>query len=132
MSEKYTPYQPTKWEQRIDNALGLVSTKAVLSRLVNREKANYFRYLAAQPNSARRNSVASTSGEWLRVQREKLQVMWNAIDMVDNSGLCSGILIKFPTYICGTLTWQALTGDKAINKAYQEYIKCGDRDWETS
>jgi adenylate kinase family enzyme len=91
--------------------------------MVNREKANYFRYLAAQPTSARTNSSPTTAGEWLRIQREKLQVMWNAIDMVDNSGLCSGILIKFPTYVCGTLTWQAKTGNKNVNQQYQQYIR---------
>jgi hypothetical protein len=84
---------------------------------------NWFRYLSAQPTSARPNSTSTTAGEWLRIQREKAQVMWNAIDMVDNSGLCSGILTKFPTYICGTLRWQARTGDKNVNVAYQQYIQ---------
>ena len=123
MSKEYQPYTPTKWESRIDKALGLVSTRTALNRMVAREKMNWFRYLAAQPTSSRPNSTAHTAGEWLRIQREKLQVMWNAIDMVDNSGLCSGILIKFPTYVCGTLSWQARTGDKNVNSQYQQYIK---------
>lgn len=123
MSKPYKAYQPTKWERRIDQALGLISPRKVMSRIVDRERANYFRYLAAQPTSARTNSTPTTTGEWLRIQREKLQVMWNAVDMVDNSGLCSGILIKFPTYVCGTLTWQARTGDKDVNAVYQQYIK---------
>jgi hypothetical protein len=124
---KYEPYQPTKWEKRIDSALGLASPRAALQRMLNRERMNYFRYLAAQPTSARPNSTSTTAGEWLRIQREKMQVMWNAIDMVDNSGLCSGILTKFPTYVCGTLRWQARTGDKNINTAYQQYIQ-----WKTN
>ncbi len=122
-SRKYQPYQPTKWQQRIDNAIGIVAPATAMRRMVTREKMNWFRYLAAQPTSARQNSNPTTTGEWLRIQREKLQVMWNAIDMVDNSGLCSGILIKFPTYVCGTLGWQARTGDKGVNKQYQQYIK---------
>jgi len=123
MSEPYTPYTPTKWESRVDQALGLVSPKVAMNRMVSRERMNYFRYLAAQPTSARTNSTPTTAGEWMRIQREKLQVMWNAIDMVANSGLCSGILNKFPTYACGTLSWQARTGDKTINSEYQAYIK---------
>src|SRR5215472_1547596 len=91
--------------------------------MVNREKMNWFRYLAAQPTSARRNAPFTTAGEWLKVQREKLQIMWNAIQMVDNSGLCTGILVKFPTYVCGTLGWQARTGDKKTNDQYEEYLK---------
>jgi len=124
---KYEPYEPTKWEKRIDALFGLVSTKAALNRMVNREKMNWFRYLAAQPTSARRNAPYTTAGEWLKVQREKLQIMWNAIMMVDNSGLCTGILTKFPTYVCGTLSWQARTGDKSVNDQYEAFIKqkCG-------
>lgn len=121
--KKYQPYQPTKWEERIDKAFGLLAPKAALNRMVNREKANWFRYLAAQPTTARRNSPSTTAGEWLKIQREKLQVMWNAIMMVSNSGLCTGILTKFPTYVCGTLGWQARTGDKSVNEAYQNYIR---------
>ena len=121
--KKYEPYRPTKWEQRIDSLLGLASTKVALSRMINRERMHWFRYLAAQPTSARPNAPSSTAGEWLRIQREKMQVMWNAIDMVDNSGLCSGIITKFPTYVCGTLRWQARTGDKNVNTAYQQYIQ---------
>lgn len=123
MSKKYEPYEPTKWESRMDKALGIVSPKTSLNRMVARERMHYFRYLAAQPTSARPNSSSTTAGEWQRIQREKLQVMWNAIDMVDNSGLCSGMLIKFPTYVCGTLAWQARTGDKNVNTQYQQYIK---------
>ena len=122
MIEQYTAYKPTKWERRIDSLFGLVSPKSQLTRMVDREKINWFRYLGAYPSGARQNAMPSTAGEWIRIQREKMQVMWNAIDMVDNSGLCSGILIKFPTYVCGTLRWQAKTGDKSINTMYQEYI----------
>jgi len=121
--DKYEPYQATKWERRVDALFGLVSTRAALNRMVNREKMNWFRYLAAQPTSARRNAPFTTAGEWLKVQREKLQIMWNAIQMVDNSGLCTGILVKFPTYVCGTLGWQARTGDKKTNDQYEEYLK---------
>ena len=127
MNEKYQSYVPTKWEKRIDALFGLMSTKVAMNRMVNRERMNWFRYLSAQPTSSRRNAPFTTAGEWLKVQREKLQIMWNAIMMVDNSGLCTGILIKFPTYVCGTLNWQARTGDKGVNDQYEAYIKmkCG-------
>lgn len=121
--KKYLPYKPTKWEQRIDKAFGLLSPRSALNRMVARERTNWFRYLAAQPTTARKNSPSTSAGEWLKIQREKLQVMWNAINMVSNSGLCTGILTKFPTYVCGTLGWQARTGDKTVNEMYQNYIK---------
>ena len=121
--KKYQCYKPSKWEERIDKAFGLLSPRAALNRMVARERTNWFRYLAAQPTTSRKNSPSTSAGEWLKIQREKLQVMWNAINMVSNSGLCTGILFKFPTYVCGTLGWQARTGDKTINEMYQNYIK---------
>lgn len=49
--------------------------------------------------------------------------MWNAINCVENSGLCSSILQKFETYVCGTVRWQARTGDKGVNDQYEQYIR---------
>lgn len=123
MREKYKPYEPTQWEQRLDKAVGMLSTRIAYKRLVNREKAHRFRYLAAQSTSARTNSTATTSGEWMRGSREKMQVMWNAINCVENSGLCSGIVLKFKTYVCGTLRWQSRTGVKSISDQYEQFIR---------
>jgi capsid protein len=121
--KKYVPYQPSKWEGRIDKALNLVAPQHVFKRMVSRERQNWFRYLAAQSNSARRNASPTTSGEIARGSREKMQVMWNAIEMVENSGLASGILQKFQTYVCGTLRWQARTGDKGVNDEHEAFFK---------
>jgi hypothetical protein len=63
----------------------------------------------------------------MRGSREKIQVMFNAINLIDNSGLCSSLLNKFMMYICGTLRWQSRCGDKGIAQEYEDYmrIKCG-------
>jgi capsid protein len=124
---KYKPYKASLWEERFDRAIRVIAPQRAYTRLVAREKAHYFSYLQSQSTSARRNAGPMTSGETFRGSREKMQIMWNAIQCVENSGLCSAILNKFETYVCGTLRWQARTGVKAINDAYESYIreKCG-------
>lgn len=66
-------------------------------------------------------------GETMRGAREKLQVMFNAINLIENSGLCSSLLWKIQMYICGTLRFQSLCGDKTVAQEYEDYmrIKCG-------
>lgn len=66
-------------------------------------------------------------GETMRGSREKLQVMFNAINLIENSGLCSSLLWKIQMYACGTLRFQSLCGDKNVAQEYEDYmrIKCG-------
>jgi capsid protein len=123
MRPGYKPYKPTKWEQRIDAALRIVAPKLQFNRVMAREREHYFKYLAAYPSASRRNATANTTGETMKGSREKLQVMWNAMNAVDNSGLCSGVLLKFMTYVCGAMRWQARTGDRVINNEYEDYIR---------
>jgi hypothetical protein len=52
-----------------------------------------------------------------------MQIMWNAIETVENSGLCSSLLHKLSIYICGTLRYQARTGDTTINNEYEDYLR---------
>src|SRR5581483_1033815 len=123
MTKRYKPYTPGKWEARIDDAIRFVSPRWHLRRIVSRERAHYFRYLAAQSNSSRRNTSAIEIGETARGAREKLQLMLNAVACVENSGLCSSLLAKLAMYICGTLRWQSRCGDKAIAREYEDYMR---------
>ena len=75
------------------------------------------------PLARARTANAQTSGETWRGAREKLQVMWNAINAVDNSGLCTSIVTKFQMYVCGTLRWQSRCGDRGIATQYEDYMK---------
>ncbi len=119
----YEPYVPTPLEKRIDKLIRLVSPRIQANRVINREREHYFRYMSALPTSSRKNSNAQTSGETLRGSREKMQVMWNAINAVDNSGVCTSIVTKFQMYVCGTLRWQSRCGDRAIATQYEDYMK---------
>jgi capsid protein/predicted ABC-type ATPase len=121
--KKYKAYESTRWEDRLDSAIRAVAPEWHHRRVVARERTHYFRYLASLSNTGRRNTSAIEVGETMRGSREKIQVMLNAIQMVDNSGLCSSLLWKFMMYICGTLRWQSLCGDKATATQYEDYVK---------
>ena len=49
--------------------------------------------------------------------------MWNAIQLIENSGLCASLLWKIQMYICGTLRFQSLCGDRDIATEYEDYMK---------
>lgn len=121
--KKYERYEPTKWEARIDSAIRLISPRTHLRRIVDREKASYFRYLAAYSNTGRENTNQAMVGETMRGAREKRQVMLNAMNLVDNSGLCSSLLRKIQMYICGTLRFQSLCGNRTIANEYEDYMR---------
>lgn len=115
-------YTPSKWESRIDDVVRKFAPQLQMRRTMARQREYMFRYLSALPTTARPNSSPYTSGENLRGSREKMQVMWNALDLVENSGLCGSILTKICNYICGTIKYQARTGNRQMNKLIQDYV----------
>lgn len=119
----YKPYIPSKWEKRIDSAVGLIAPGMAVKRAQAREQINRFRYLSAQGNDARPNANPFTgSGETARGNAERRQMMWNAIDAIENSGIAWGVVNKFRDYVAGTVRYQARTGDKVINNELEEYV----------
>lgn len=118
-------YVPGKWESRVDKLVGLFSPKIRLQRMAARQTIHHrFSYLAAKANGMRsQNSANSASGETMRGNQERKQMMWNAIDLIENSGLAGRIKSLFQNYVCGSLRYQARTGDKKTNKLYEDYLK---------
>jgi capsid protein len=64
------------------------------------------------------------------LNRDRIQLMWEARDLVDNFPLVKGILQKLELYTFGSLRYKARTGDREINAAYEAYFekweKCCD------
>lgn len=120
---KFSKGMAKKLKQQV-NMLTLQKQAAelTLGKEAARQQVHHFRYLSALSTTSRINANPLTSGEILRGSRDKMQVMWNAIDLIDNSGLCSSILDKLPTYICGTVKYQSRTGNKKVNKIIEDYI----------
>lgn len=121
---KYKPYQPSKWERRIDGAVGLVAPQRAEQRMLSRERLHRYRYLAASGNNSLPNAgINSQSGDTQQGNRERIQMMWNGIELIENSGLAWSIRTKMCDYICGTLRYQARTGDATINNEYEDYLR---------
>lgn len=118
-------YVPSKWESRVDRLVGLFSPSARYSRQLARQKTHYqFHYLSAKSQDLRKNSSPNTvSGETMRGNQERKQMMWNSIELIENSGLAWRIRSLFCNYVCGTLRYQARSGDKAQNKLQEDFLK---------
>lgn len=114
----------SKWVQRLDSTIAALAPAYATKRMVSREKMNRFRYLSAQQTEDRRNSSQFTaSGETQLGDRERKIMNWNAVELIENSGLASSIRNKFINYICGTLRYQSRTGDRVVNDEYEHYLQ---------
>lgn len=124
MKKKYVPYVPSPMESRIDGAIALVAPGWARKRMMHREAMNRFSYDSAQAQPMRRNANPnSASGETQKGNRDRLQMMWNAIELIENVGLAWRIRNKICDYVCGTIRYQARTGDDKVNTLYEEYLK---------
>lgn len=111
-------------ERVLDRLVAAVSPTRGMQREIDRRRLHLFRHQSAESNPGRRNvSPAEIAGETAAGNRERLQMQWNALDLVDNSGLAEGLRKKFVQYIAGMVRYQARTGDKRINSLYEDYIK---------
>jgi hypothetical protein len=121
---KYKAYNPSALDNATDKIVSLFSPRKALERAQYREASHFFRYRCAQSNSVRQNSSPTRiSGDTLIGNRERLQLEWNALETIENSGLAWSIKDKVIQYVCGTLRFQARTGDKAINSEYEGWAK---------
>lgn len=117
-------YTPGKWEKRVDRVVGFFSPRRAMQRELDRYRYSMFRHQAAQSNPGRRNTaLGSIYGETAQGNRERLQLQWNSLDLIENSGLAEGIRKKFVQYVCGSLRFQMRTGNKQINSLYESYFK---------
>lgn len=122
--KKYTPYVPTPMEMKVDGVIRMISPRWAHKRAIFREATNRFSYEAARSQPMRKNAnPQSASGETQRGNRDRLQMMWNAIELIENLGLAWKIRSKICDYVCGTIRWQSRTGDDKVNTLYEDYLK---------
>lgn len=116
--------EPSRAERFIDGIIEAFSPGRALKRMEQRAILTHFRSKGAIANNVRPNAhPMSAAGNTMRGNRERLQLMWNAIELVENSGLCFSIVSKYQHYVCGSLRYQARTGDKGVNRLYEDYVK---------
>ncbi len=108
----------------LDRIVSYVSPKAGLHREIAKQKLAMLRANGAISNDARRNaSQHSNLGETMRGQVERKQLMWNAMELIENSGIAWKIKECFANYTASHIRIQARTGDKTVNDQYEHYLK---------
>jgi len=107
----------------IDRAIETFAPRAAANRMAARRRITGFSALGAYANDGRPNTQVGQVGEVLRTNREQVQLMLNALNLIDNSGLASSITDKFGVYTFGNLRWQARSGDDAVNDEHEAYMR---------
>ncbi len=112
---------------RAESGLARLAPGAMLRREQTRQKLAQFRAQGAYSNRGRENAPWGQTGETYINQRERKQKMWNACELVQNSGLAESITSKLADYTYGQLRYQARTGEGGVNSEYEAYMreKCG-------
>ena len=100
----------------LDKAIGVVSPGWGAKRVIARRE---FTYEAAR-NTRLRNSASRLQGpEDYTAFPDRLQLIRQMRDLRENFGLFQSIESKLAMYCFGQLRYQALTGEKAVNDAYE-------------
>lgn len=109
----------------LDRTIRFFSPKTALKRLIARQKAEYFRYDAARSSRDRGIAPALIPSENSSNQSDRLQLIRQMQDLANNNGFVRSILLKIAVYVCGSIRYQSRTGDREIDKQYEQYFS----DW---
>jgi hypothetical protein len=120
----------------IERVIALASPQQAVRRQYER-KVFEFGYDAANPGRARQTKASglfNASSENLQNQRDRIKLMWETRDLVQNYSFIKSILLKEAMYVCGKLQYQANTGDPNIDSALEDYWQnwCNLRYYRTS
>lgn len=122
------PYRAGRIEGALDRMIGVVApglaSRRLQSRLDLHRAQHQLRYQSAYPTDLRSNANPNTASAETQVgNRERLALEWNAIEVMENSPIFSGMINKIVTYLVGTLQYQPRSGSKEWNKLAGEYLK---------
>jgi capsid protein len=109
----------------LDRALGYISPKLGMERLHYRSKFNEFAYDAANPGTRRSFSGGlskNAASENYRSHRNRINLMWDARDMVRNFAILRGIVSRMVQYVADKVQYISATGDEQLDGAYQDYF----------
>jgi capsid protein len=110
----------------IDKLLEIVNPAAAVRRLKAKEMLTEFRYEGAMPSRDRQlvGMHDTISSENHSSARDRVQLMAESRDLMQNSPLVRGLLMELATYTFGTIRYQARTGNPNRDTEYEEA-------WET-
>ena len=105
----------------LDKAIGYISPKTQLERV--RARDYLFRYEGAQDSRSRqRATVKALSPESSMYQRDRIQIMYQSRDLMENEALLKSILLKVCNYAIGKIKYVPITGDAMYDKYAEDYF----------
>jgi capsid protein len=107
----------------VDQTIALFSPRAALRREVARQKLTAFsRFDAAKITRARPQARMNMPAEQIGGTTERIRLMNRARDLDDNFSTVRAILTHFVIHTAGTLSYQARTGDTALDQDVEAYL----------
>lgn len=117
----------TRLEQSVHTAIERVvafaSPRAAIRRQYER-KIFELGYDAANPGRARAikaSGLFNAASENLQNNRDRVKMMWEVRDLVQNYSFVKSILLKESMYVVGKIAYQANTGNPMIDSAIEDY-----------
>ena len=110
----------------LDKTLAAIAPTFALERAVAKEKLKLFGYDAANPGTLRGGSGGSAknaSSENAQMARDRIRLMWDARDLERQMPVLRCVLDRCSQYVCSKIRYQARTGDKATDIAYELYFE---------
>ncbi|MEI6715734.1 MAG: phage portal protein [Verrucomicrobiota bacterium] len=108
-----------------DRALATVAPKFATNRIIARARFHEFAYDMANPGTRRSGSgglAKNAASENYRSHRDRINLMWDARDMVRNFAILRGIVARLVQYVADKVQYVSTTGDEMIDGAYQDYF----------
>ena len=108
----------------LETGISVISPGWAANRMIARSNLVELARISANPQGAWKpaNSADTASSEGSRGQRERVQMMWEAREIIQNFGFAKSIAMKFGNYVTGQIIYQADTDNPTINTIYEEYI----------
>jgi lambda family phage portal protein len=113
----------------LDRTLAVVAPHLALSRHVARQKLTAFsRFDAAKISRNRPMARMNMPAEQTGGTTERIRLMNRARDLDDNFSTVRAILTHFVFHIAGSLSYQARTGDSALDSSVEAYLRNWSND----
>jgi lambda family phage portal protein len=117
----------TRFERSIHGAIERVIALASPEKAIRRQferRIFEFGYDAANPGRSRQikaSGLFNAASENLQNNRDRVKMMWEVRDLVQNYSFVKSILLKEAMYVCGKIQYQANTGDPQVDSAIEDY-----------
>ena len=114
------------FQRGLDRAIEFVAPSWGVQRMVSRQKIEAFSYDAAHKDGKRGSSggmAKNASPESPIIQRDRVELMWDARSAEKNMPVMSCVLDRMEQYAVGTLLYRPDTGDAEMDRSLQGYVE---------